>query len=69
MSRERVEKLTKALDSRLNEFLDGYALMGFVAGTGEPIVIFRPGDQKTTLALNTLIASSLGQMGAWENEE
>lgn len=51
--------LGNALASRVTEFLDGFVLVGFVAGTDEPLVVYGPTDRKTTLALNDLLKSAV----------
>lgn len=55
---KHVKNLSKALDNILNEFLEGYAMVGFHAGTGELIIISSSNDAKTTAALNQVLSTT-----------
>ena len=57
-----------ALDARVNEFLDGYILIGFIAGTNKPIQVARCPDAKTAMALNTMIAHTVCTSAPAPNE-
>lgn len=57
------ERLIAAVDARLSEFFDGYLAIGFIAGSGEAIVVRRCQDPKTRLALQTLVVNVMAEEG------
>ena len=51
----RQAQFMTAMDARIGEHLDGYILLGFVAGTGELCKMTRCPDKKTNIALRSVL--------------
>lgn len=61
LSQEEYEKFCHAMGSRLIEHFDGFAIVGFHAGTGQPAIFTHANDFKTKCALNDLLRIALVQ--------
>lgn len=55
LSQQEYIKFTNAIGNRVEEFFDGYCIVGYHARTGERIVIKNAGDAKTVDGLNTML--------------
>jgi hypothetical protein len=51
-------QIGQMLGPRLSDFFEGYVLVGFLAGTDDPIIMYSPSDRRTALALNQLLESA-----------
>lgn len=56
---EEYEKFGHAMDARICEHFDGFALVGFHALTKEPVILTRADDIKTRHALNDLLGAAI----------
>ena len=59
LSPEEYTRFGEAMDARLCEHFEGYALVGFHALTKEPVVLCRADDIKTRHALNDLLGAAI----------
>ena len=48
----RETKIAEHLRSHMTEFLDGFVVVGFIAGSESPVVIVDAKDARTAFALN-----------------
>lgn len=55
MTQQQIQQFIEATDSRLAEYFDGYVVVGFVAGTSQPVIIRSASDPKTALGLKSLL--------------
>ena len=54
------EHFGKAINGRIGDFFDGFAVVGFVAGRpNQPMIIVSEMDLKTRLAVNALLLSAV----------
>ena len=49
------QRVAQAIDGHLSEFLDGYLLVGFVAGDNKAILVARIHDEKTKAAIQLML--------------
>lgn len=61
LSPEEYAKFGHAMASRLLEHFDGFALVGFHSGTGQPVIYTHGEDLKTKCALNELLRIAMIQ--------
>lgn len=62
---KQVQQFGDAINARVTEFFDGHVVVGFIAGTNEPLIIYPEGqDQKTVLGLNSLLIAAVRPAGA-----
>lgn len=61
----------KRLENFLGEHLDGYVVLGFVAGSNEFVMLSEVTDQKTGIALNNQIGAVImsGGVGVKQAED
>lgn len=59
-------KVANGVTRNLEEWVDGFLLIGYVAGTGEEIVIAKAADHKTIMALNALMCKVVTSGGIHE---
>lgn len=54
----------RPLEATLDEFFDGFVIIGFVAGKGYPLTMAKAMDHKTAIGLRTLLREFVEQNGA-----
>jgi hypothetical protein len=52
-------QIAKATNGHLSEFYDGYAFVGFTAGSNEPVIIIPPMDSKSAIAVTALLGNAI----------
>lgn len=57
------ESIGLHLDKHASEFLEGYVIVGYVAGKASPVVFSKADDAKTALALNALLMDLVARGG------
>lgn len=58
--KDSLQQFGDAVNARLSEYFDGHAVVGFKAGTQEPVIIYPSGqDGKTIIALNSLLVAAV----------
>ena len=55
-----LDQIAKSVKGQMSEIFDGYVVVGFVAGSNEPMIIGpRNMDPKTVIALNQLLVAAI----------
>mgnify|MGYP001588983220 FL=1 len=52
------DQAVRAIRARLSECLEGYVIVGFIAGSSTPIRIVMAHDAKTVMALSAMVAAA-----------
>lgn len=56
-------KTCRIVARSLEEFLEGYVVVGYVAGSSEPVVLSKAMDPKTAHAINALLMEIMSRGG------
>lgn len=59
-------KIEKGITNNLSDWVDGFCLVGFIAGTNERIVVAKADDPKTMMALNAFLCQVVTSGGVRE---